>query len=345
MLLQLKRKATGRALMSTIKAVAKHAGVSVTTVSHALNRPERVTAELRERVMRSVRELGYEPNPSARTLRTGHTNLIALMLSDICNPFFPELARAVQDEMTHAYDVLIYNTSVPGGMLNVHASHYLRQLSVKRFDGVLIVAEAVQGAEPELANLRIPAVSIGNLDQPHIDSVTFDDFRAAYDAVAFLIQRGHYRIGHLAGDQGLWSGRERRRGYVQALADYGIVADERLIHVGTYQRPAGAEGMRFLLERDEPPTAVFAANALMAIAALGEAIDLGRSIPEDVAVVGYDDIAALSDVRPRITTVACSPHTIGRAAAKRLLERLHTAAPMPPQKLILPHSLIVREST
>ncbi len=332
--------------MSTIKAVAKRAGVSITTVSHALNRPERVTAELRERVQLAVRELGYEPNPTARNLRTGRTNLVALILPDICNPFFPELARAVQDEMTGVdYDVLIYNTDVPGGMANVYADHYLRQLNSKRFDGVLLVGEAVLGAESGFADLRIPGVYIGNLDQPTMDSVTFDDFRAAYDAVTFLIKRGHRRIGHIAGDQTFWSGRERQRGFLQALADHGILADERLIYSGTYLRQAGVEGMNQLLGLDEPPTAVFVANALMAIAALGAAIDLGQRIPDDVAIVGYDDIAELSDVRPRITTIACSPHAIGQAAAKMMLERLQIPKPSVPQKIILPHGLIVRESS
>src|SRR5690242_12427256 len=114
--------------MTTIKAVAQRAGVSVTTVSHALNHPERVTAALRERVQRAVDALGYAPNPSARSLRMGRTNLVALILPDICNPFFPELARAIQDDLaTVAYDVLIYNSDVPSGHTPLPAQHYFRQ--------------------------------------------------------------------------------------------------------------------------------------------------------------------------------------------------------------------------
>jgi LacI family transcriptional regulator len=267
------------------------------------------------------------------------------MIPDICNPFFPELARAIQDEAAgDGYDVLIYNTDVPGGMSTVYASHLIGQLSPKRFDGALIVGESAPTIEQTVGSLSIPAVHIGHLDTPVADSVTFDDYAAAYEATAYLIGRGHTRIGHIAGLPELYSGRERRRGYEQALRDHGLNVDECLIFQGTHLRPAGAEGMRHLLAVEPRPTAVFAANALMALAALGAALDLGRKVPDDVALVGYDDISEMTDVRPQLTTVDCSARTLGRTAARLLVDRLHASGPRRIQTVTLPHILVRRTS-
>lgn len=331
--------------MSTISAVAKRAGVSVTTVSHTLNRPERVTPELRERVLQAVEELGYAPNPSARSLRMGRTHLLALMLPDICNPFFPELARAIQDAVAReGYDVLIYNTDVPGGVSPVYSSHLAGQLSPKRFDGALIVGEAVPNIEQLLPTLSIPTIHIGHLDTPVVDSVTFDDYAAAYEATAYLIRRGHRRIAHIAGVARLYSGRERRRGFVEALHDHRLDVDQRLIYQGTYLRTAGVAGMHQLLQLDPRPTAVFVANALMAIGALGAALDLGCRVPDDLAIVGYDDIAEMSDVRPQLTTVDCSARTMGQTAAQLLLQRLAAPEAWRPQTITLSYTLVCRAS-
>jgi LacI family transcriptional regulator len=320
-------------------------GVSVTTVSHALNHPERVTAELRARVQEAVDALGYAPNPSARSLRTGRTNLVALVIPDICNPFFPELARAVQDELAAAgYDTLIFNTDTPGSLGQRHAEGTLLQLSPKRFDAARIVDEAVRSAIPIPSRLPLPTVHIGYLDEPTVDTVTFDDEQAAYDATAYLVRRGHRQIGQITGDQRLWSGQARLGGFRRALAEAGLEADERLIYRGSYLRQSGADGMRALMELERPPTAIYIANALMAIAALGVALDMGRRVPDDVAVVAQDEIVALSDVRPRLTTVAGSAAAIGAAAARRILQRLQGQGPARPQQLVLPHELIVRES-
>jgi DNA-binding LacI/PurR family transcriptional regulator len=329
--------------MATIKAVAQQAGVSITTVSHALNHPERVTPELRERVLRAVDALGYEPHPSARTLRLGRTKLLALLLPDLGNPFFPELARAVQDALAPAgYDALIFSTEAAGAAASTGTP--LRQLRPQRFDGALLVGEAIRGAEDELASLPIPAVHIGNLAAAALDSVTFDDVGAAYDATAYLLRRGHRRIAHIAGDKGFWSGRARRQGYEQALRDHRYPVDESLIVPGAYDRASGAAGMRTLLQLDSPPTAVFVANGLMALAALGVVLDAGWSVPGDLALVAFDDIDALTDVRPQLTAIAGSPRALGQAAAELLLQRLREREPSEPRRLVLPHTLVRRAS-
>ena len=331
--------------MTTIKAVAPHAGVSITTVSHTLNHPERVTPELRERVRRAVDALGYEPNPSARTLRTGRTSLLALLLPDLGNPFFPELAHALQGALALAgYAVLISTTDTGDNVGSADVSHLLRQLRPQRFDGALLVSEALRGAEHLLADVAIPAVSIGRLEHPALATVTFDDYAAAYEATAYLLRRGHQRIGHVAGDHASWPGRERRRGYTQALLDHGLPVDPQLIVHGSFQRETGAVGMRALLGYDPPPTAVFIANGLMAIAALGVAVDAGRRVPEELAIVAFDDIAALSDVRPQLTTIAGSPRALGDAAAQLLLQQVEAPQRHSHQLLVLPHSLIQRSS-
>ncbi|MCA0453877.1 MAG: LacI family transcriptional regulator [Chloroflexi bacterium] len=331
--------------MTNIKEVAKHAGVSITTVSHVLNHPERVSKEMQKRVLQAIDDLKYQPTPHAQSLRTGRTNLVGLLIPDICNPFYPELVKVIQVELGQTgMDTLIYNTDVPGGMSATHIAHYLNQIAQKRLDAVIIAGEALTGNEELLTMLDLPAVYIGHLNQSLIDYVTIDDYAAAYDATRYLIEKGHRRIGHISGEPRFFSGRARQQGYEQALRDHGLPVDASLIYEGTYLRPAGRSGIRYLLNLAQPPTAVFIANSLMALAALATLYDMNLQVPDDVALMTFDEIAEMEDVRPKLTTIDYNPHTLGEVAVRLLLERLEGNGTTSPQAIRVPYTLLKRDS-
>lgn len=327
--------------MTNIKEVAKYAGVSITTVSHVLNHPERVSEELRKRVLQAIDTLNYHPSPSAQSLRTGRTNLIALLIPDICNPFYPELVKVIQSELGKAgMDTLIYNTDVPGGRSVNHVTEYFRYISQKRVDGIIVAGEALAGTEDFLQALDLPTVYIGHLETPVIDSVSIDDYAAAYDATRYLIEKGHQHIGHISGERQFFSGRARQQGYEQALRDHGLPVEEHLIFAGTYLRPAGRAGIQHLLTQEQPPSAVFVANYLMALGALGALYDMNKRVPNDIALMAFDNIPEMEDVRPTLTTIDYNPNNVGQLAAQRLLEKLEGNTSEIPQSIRVPYTLV-----
>ena len=167
--------------MSTISKVAERAGVSRTTVSHVINHAERVSEPLRRRVEEAIDALGYRPNPQAQSLRTGRTNLVAVLIPDIQNPFYPELVKVIQSELEKAkLDTLVFNTDVPGGHSVEHGREYLRQIQHKRIDGLIIADFAIHWMHEDLRHLEIPAVFMGHLPNSAIDSVGFDDYGGCY---------------------------------------------------------------------------------------------------------------------------------------------------------------------
>ncbi len=331
--------------MASIRDVAKRSGFSITTVSHALNRPDRVTAEVRKMVMRAVEELDYRPNPIAKSLRSGKSRLIAVMIPDICNPWFPQLVKVVQQEIAKEdFDVLIYNTDVPAGTSERHVENYLWQLSTNRFAGVMIAGESFAKIEDQLQEVRIPGVYVGHLSEPILDTIAINDYQAAYDATRYLIEKGYQRIATITGEQKFLSASERLRGYTQVLRDAGRLIQPEYVFAGTYLRPSGREGIRYLLNLPTPPDAVFVANGLMALGALGTALDMQRRVPDDVAIFAFDNMEELLDVRPTLSTVDYDPQIIGRTAISRLMQRIAGTALLAPENITVPHSLILRNS-
>jgi DNA-binding LacI/PurR family transcriptional regulator len=331
--------------MASIREVAKRSGFSITTVSHAINRPDRVTADVRLKVMQAVEELGYRPNAMAKSLRSGKSYQIAMMIPDICNPWFPQLIKVIQEEVAKQdFDLLIYNTDVPAGSSQRHVRNYLEQLSTNRFAGAIIAGESFTKAEDKLREVRVPSVYIGQLSEQILDSITIDDYQAAYDATRYLIDKNYQRIATIAGEQKFRSGSERLRGYTQALLDAGRPIEPQYVLRGTYLRPSGRDGIRFLLNLPSRPDAVFVANGLMALGALGTALDMQRRVPDDIAILTFDNMEELLDVRPTLSTVNYDPQVVGQAAINRLLQRLAGKIPGAPEKFTVPHSLIVRES-
>lgn len=332
--------------MTTIRQVAERAGVSITTVSHVLNHPDRVSPSMHDRVIQAIEELDYQPNPNAQSLRTGHTGLLALMVPDICNPFYTELVQVIQTEVGRlGFDVVIFNTDVPGGQATIRTSQYFRQITPKRYDGVLVAGEALVGNEDVLRELKVPAVYIGHLNEPVIDYVTIDEYGAGYLATQYLIQKGHRLIGHISGEPAFYAGKKRQQGYETALRDAGIPVQDNLIYSGSFLGPSGREGIRALLARRPRPTAVFVANSLMAIGAVAAAYDLGVQIPQDIALTTIDNVAAMEDVRPTLTTIDFDPRVVGQMAARRLIKKLgEEEGNEPPRRIDVAYTLIERDS-
>ncbi|AYG61390.1 LacI family DNA-binding transcriptional regulator [Rhizobium jaguaris] len=311
--------------MSTIAKVAKRAGVSPTTVSHVINHADRVSASLRAKVQAAIEELGYVPNPQAQSLRTGRTNIVAMLIPDISNPFYPELVKTAQSELERVgLDMLIFNTDVPGGHSQDHGRLYLRQISNRRIDGLIVGDFALHGKHDALIGLDIPTVFIGDLPNRAVDSVRIDDFGGGYQMGAYLASKGHRRVAHVTGPSFFAEAMARAAGFEKGLADHGAPPIAELRYEGTYLPPAGNEAVDWLLSKygNDLPSAVFFGNYLMAAAALAEFYDRGIRIPEDIALAVFGDQPQLEYVRPRVTRVGNTPSELARRATEMLLERL-----------------------
>jgi DNA-binding LacI/PurR family transcriptional regulator len=333
--------------MSTIAKVAKHAGVSPTTVSHVINHADRVSARLRERVLNAIDELGYVPNRQAQSLRTGRTNVIAMLIPDIRNPFYPEMVKTAQSELEReGLDTLIFNTDVPGGHAEAHGREYLRQIGHKRVDGLVVGAPALHGMHEALIGLDIPAVFIGSLPNAAVDSVSLDDFDGARQMGEYLAKKGHRRVAHIAGPAVFSDAAARAEGFEAGFAAAGGIVDPALRFEGSYLEPSGKAAVDWLIEThgNNLPSAVFFANYLMAVGALAAFFDRGVRIPADLAVAVFDDLPQFEYLRPRLTRVGNSPAELARRAVGLLLERLGGGFDGPPRTEIVPCHLLEFDS-
>jgi LacI family transcriptional regulator len=333
--------------MPTIKDVALRSGVSTATVSHVVNGTRFVQPTTRDRVLASIRDLGYESDGIARSLRVRSTSLLALIIPDLSNPFFPEFAMAVQDAAVRSqYDVVMCSVDVPHGSSEELLQHHLRTIRRKRYDGVLF-AEALAmkpAIRQQLMATGVPVVLIGGTPHPQADRVYIDDYAAARDVMDYLIRKGHSCIAHISGAEGMASTTERRRGYRDALRSAALPIDANLEVAGTFLRDGGYTAMQLLLAALPRPSAVFAANDLTAIGALSACLDAGLHVPGDVAIVGFDDIAIAADLRPALTTVYHGQREMGEEAVRLVLTRLRGQRDGPPITTIVPHRLVPRDS-
>lgn len=333
--------------MATMRDVARLASVSTSTVSHVLNRTRRVEPETSERVRVAIEQLGYEVDGVAKSLRTRATFTFALIIPDLTNPFFPELASVVQQGAARAgYDVAIFNVDTPGGDSRELFDHYLRAIRRKRFD-VVIFAETLPinpTAHAQLVGSETPVILISGIDHPLTDRVYIDDHAAAQDLMRYLIAKGHTRIAHITGAMGMSSSAERQRGYRDSLFAAGLPVIPELEVTGTFLRDGGYATMQQLLARSPRPTAVFAANDLTAHGALLACIDAGVRVPEEIAIAGFDDIAMAAALRPALTTVYHGQREIGAEVVRLALLRAREKAPEEKQTIIVPHRLVVRQS-
>lgn len=324
--------------MSTISKVAQRAGVSRTTVSHVINHADRVSPHLRERVQAAIAELGYVPNPQAQSLRTGRTNIVALLIPDIRNPFYPELVKTAQSDLEAiGLDTMIFNSDVPGGHPQDHNREYLRQIRNKRVDGLIVGDFALHRMHEELLKLDIPTVFIGDLPNKAVDSVKIDDFGGGYAMGTLLAKKGHRRVAHITGPSHFAEAMARAAGFEQGLADHGAPPVAALRYEGTYLAPSGEEAIDWLIGQHGQalPSAIFFANYLMAMAGLARLHDHGISVPGDIAVAVFGDQPEMRYTRPRLTRVGVSPSALAHRAVAMLIERLNGSYAGPPRAEVL----------
>lgn len=333
--------------MTTISKVAERAGVSRTTVSHVLNHADRVSEALRDRVLAAVAELGYVPNPHARSLRTGKTEMVAILIPDIANPFYPELVLAAQAALEAAgLDSMIFNSDVPGGHPQEHSREYLRRIRGLRVDGLIVGDFALHGMHDALLEVGLPAVFIGLLPSRAVDSVEPDDFGGGYAMGRYLARRGHRRVAHVTGPGFFAEAMQRAEGFERGLAEHGAALDPALRFEGSYLAPSGLAAADWLVARHggDLPSAIFFANYLMAVGGLAGLRDQGLRVPEDIAVAVFGDFPAMEYVRPRLTRVGVAPGDLARHAAARLIERLTGAYTGAPRQQVVESRLRIFES-
>jgi LacI family transcriptional regulator len=326
-----------------IGQVAELAGVSATTVSHALNGRRPVSAATRQRVLDAIDQLGYRPNVVARGLRAGRSMTVGLVIPDINNPFYPLLARGLQDMLDPAgYDAILANTNgdreLERAALDKMISRQVDAIAFAVFD---THAEDLQ----PVIDAGIPALRLGGgQHQQHVDLVHSDDVGGAAEATRYLLERGYRRIGFLSGRAAEGPAAERVAGYRAALLERGYRADPRLVVQTRFSRAGGAEGVARILSLPDPPDAVLCVNDVMAIGALDTARERGLRVPDDLAVMGFDDIEAASLVSPRLTTMANPAREIGQACGRLLLRRVSGHHQGPCQEVIIPARLVRRQS-
>ncbi|HID87460.1 MAG TPA: LacI family transcriptional regulator [Anaerolineae bacterium] len=307
--------------MVTVKDVADLAGVSTATVSRVLNNHPHVAEETRFKVLWAMEQLGYQPSRVARRLRMKSTQILGLIISDIANPFFTSVVRGIEDvAYAHQYSLLLCNSDEDPAK----EALYVDVLQAERVAGIIIspADENSTSCEPLLRN-GVPIVAMDRrLCQFDVDTVLVDNIKGAHQATSHLIRLGHRRIGLIGGPPHITTGRERREGYEKALVEHGLEPDQRLIKIGDFKQDSGYQGARELLEMDDPPTAIFAANNLMTLGALNAIHEKGLNIPRDVAIVGFDDMPWALSLNPPLTAVAQPTYELGRTAANLVLQRI-----------------------
>ena len=326
-----------------MREVAERAGVSVTTVSHVINQSRPVSDELRGRVLVAMQELGYQPNTLARSLRRGETHTIGIIVPDSANPFFAEVARGIEDtSFEHGYSVILCNTD---NNLDKE-SLYTNVLVEKQVDGILFVAAGLSAENIHALQRRgMPLVIVDRqVTGVQVDSVLTDNMRGGWLATQHLIELGHRRIGCIVGPSDLTPSAARVTGYQQSLSEAGIPFDEMIIVKGDFQYESGYAAADKLLTLDNPPTAIFAFNDLMAVGALSNALEKGLTIPTNLSVVGFDDVRPALYANPPITTVKQPKYEMGVLATNILLERMRDPS-TPPRTQTLDTHLVIRQST
>jgi len=330
--------------MNTIKDVANRAGVSTMTVSRVINGSGYASPATRARVEQAVAELGYVPNAVARHLRSRRTKTLALVMSDITNPFFTTIARGVEDAAAgRGYAVMFANTDESES----EEMEYLRMLAERQIDGVLLVPAGGSGEPYRLMRARsIPVVVLDRrVSVRQLDEVRCDSEAGAHDLVQHLTGLGHTRIGVITGRRNISTSIDRVAGYERALTEAGIDVDPGLIRYDSFSLAAGYDRARELLAIAPPVTAIFAANNFIAFGALRALREANIAVPRDMSLVTFDDLPEGWHDDPFLTVLAQPAYDVGRRAAELLLDRLDGTGRSKRVVVILPGELIVRRST
>jgi LacI family transcriptional regulator len=328
---------------TTIRDVAAVAGVSPATVSRVLNGKHDVAAELRQRVVGAVTELGYRRNGPARSLRTRAAMVLGLIISDINNPFFTAVVRGAEDQAQLAgYSLVLANADEDVDK----EARYLEVAAAEQMAGVLLSPASLKRTSIDVLLERgIPVVTLDRrLTGAPVDSVTVNNQQAARAAAEHLIAQGCRRVGFIAGPVQTTTGASRLAGYRAALRAAGRTLDPSLTAYADFRTEGGYAATSHLLRQRRPPDGLLFSNNLMTVGGLRAIAETGLGIPDDIAVVGFDDAIWATALRPPLTVVAQPTYEIGQTAAKLLLGRVN-GDKRPPRRVVLDAELIVRASS
>lgn len=329
--------------------VARLAGVSRATVSYVLNGQTEgrvpISEETRQRVLEAIEELGYEPDARAQALRSGNTNTIALIIPDLRNPHFSEYATGIEEAARAAgYHLLLSSTT----MNNEYAGEIFKDLARRRFDGLILASSFIlesNEAQATLEQVRKRGLPIIEMSENYgVDSISAEYRDATREVMSYLFSLGHRRIGFINGVGGHELGQDRLEPYKESLREANLPIDTQLIADCGPTIDDGYQAAKSLLQLPARPTAIVSINDLLAIGALRAAEDLGLRVPNDLSLVGFDDIAMAKYIVPRLTTVSKNAHALGMLAFETLLARMQNPD-LPRQVIHGSTTLIIREST
>ncbi len=326
----------------TIMDVAREAGVSYSTVSRVLNNYKHVHPETRKKVQNAIVRLDYVVNQPARSLASGRSQVIGLLVPDVGNTYIGTIMRGIDAEVATAhYDLMLYTTH-HGYMKE---SLYVSALTQGLTAGLLLLVPRNSDAYIESLHQRqFPYVVI---DHQGVDdyspTVVATNWQGAFDVTEYLLSLGHRRIGHITGDQRLSSGVERLNGYRAALEEHNIPFTPALVVKGGFEQSESYKAANDLLDLPEPPTAIFAASDMSAFGAMDAIRHRGLRLPEDISIVGFDDIPEAAYMHPALTTVRQPLYDMGRLAARMLVKAI-TAGQLPSERIIVDTELIIRKT-
>lgn len=330
--------------MSTIRDVAKRAGVATMTVSRVINNSGYVSEATRAKVELAIAELGYVPNMLGPSLRFNQTNTLALILTDITNPFWTTLARGVEDAAQEkGYSVILCNTDESPQKQD----QYLTMLLKRRIDGILFVP-ADNDANPVqlIQKHKISVVLLDrNVPDVDVDIVRGDSFGGAYQLAQHLIELGHKYIAILSGPKNISTSVERVAGFCRAMEEAGLDHNLENVYWGSFSQNLGCEMAEQALKTTPRPTAFLAVNNFIANGALQTFSEFGLRVPEDVSLVTFDDIPAIINPVPYLTVASQPAYEMGYQATQLLLTRLANEGPKERQEIVLPTKILIRESS
>jgi LacI family transcriptional regulator len=326
-----------------IKEVADRACVSTATVSRTLNGSGLVKPRTAEKVWRVIRELGYYPSTQARALVSGKSRMMGLIISDIVNPFFPELVKSFEFAATHqGYEVIVANTDYnPERMITC-----VRRMIERQVDAVAIITSEIERhLIEELSRRKLPIVflDVGKL-KPLISNISVDYGKGIREAVQHIVSLGHKRIGFISGPHTLQSARTRRSAFLKCISDCGIKDQRRIVVEGNHKVEGGDTAMTHMLSLSDPPTAVLASNDLSAIGALRAITRAGLRVPDDISLIGFDDIEFSQCTQPPLSTIRLSRAELGQKAFDALFRHLDGQA-KGGEDIPVSTGLILRQST
>ncbi|QCJ40587.1 LacI family transcriptional regulator [Bacillus sp. S3] len=299
--------------MNSIKDVAHHAGVSVATVSRVLNAKGYVSEETRKKVEQSIRELNYKPNEVARSLFKKQSKTIGLIVPDITNPYFPELARAVEDTASKlGYTVILCNSD---GKVEKE-QHYLDVLMQKYVDGIIVSSNTLR--EDQVNALQIPVVSLDREISKDIPTIVVENSKGARLATQYLRNKGRSRIAHIRGPLAIVNANERCEGYKQIVSNEPWFSESYIVN-GNFDMESAIEATMKLIQLHPEIDGIFAANDTMAIGAIKAVYKLGKKTPEDIAIIGFDGISLSKATTPELTTIVQPIYEMGEKAAQMLI--------------------------